>query len=406
MELSFRSATEEDLDRLLEVGLAAYPDVRSAEERRRGLTANPFGALSDLVVAEHDGTIVAQAFNYPLESFFGGKRLSVGGIASVAVAPEARGRGVGRALLRHLHDLSDRRGDAVTMLFAFRHHFYESLGYAPTSSRKRLAIDSRAIPESWCDLARGRVRAATGNDRREIERAHLRAAARASGWIVRPEALWQRLFARERRFILVAENDGALAGYVAFMIAQSEAHAEQVLEVDELCADDPTTRRALLGGLGLMRDQVAEIVIEVAADDPLDQVLLDPDGRRFGTAAVEHSLGEIVGGPMIRIEDVTRAIEARGYEGSGTFDVVLGQSENPADDIAVSVRIEEGRAEVGPALGGSKLRTTRAGLAAIFYGGLRASHAVALGLADADPRTAARIDAMAALPPVFALDAF
>src|SRR5688572_4202238 len=115
MELAFRSATEDDIERLLELGLAAYPDSRIATERKRGLTANPFAALSDLVVVEQRGSIVAQAFNYALETFFGGKRLRVGGIASVAVAPEARGRGVGSALLRHLHDLSDRRGDAITM---------------------------------------------------------------------------------------------------------------------------------------------------------------------------------------------------------------------------------------------------------------------------------------------------
>jgi predicted acetyltransferase len=401
MELAFRAATEDDLDRLLELGLAAYPDARVVEERRRSFVANAFGALSDLVVAVDRGTIVGKAWNFPLEGFFGGKRLQIGGIASVAVALEHRQRGIGSALLQHLHVVSDVRGDAVTMLFAYRHRFYERLGYATTSSRKRLAIDARSIPAAWCALAKDRVRSARGEDREAIKRAHLRAAARGSGWIVRPEALWQRLFARERRFVSVIEREGdGLAGYVAFMIGQTEAHAEQVLEVDELVADDPETRCALLGALGAMRDQVAEILIEVEADDPLEQVLLDPDGRRFGTAAVEHSLGEIVGGPMIRIEDFTRAIEARGYSGAGAFDVVIG------DELAMSVVVEDGRAEVGPARGGPSVKTTRSGLAAILYGALPASRAVALGLADADPRTAARIDSIAAIPPVFVVDTF
>jgi predicted acetyltransferase len=401
MELAFRAATEDDLDRLLELGLAAYPDARIAEERRRSFVANAFGVLGDLVVAEDRGTIVAKAWNFPLEAFFGGKRLQIGGIASVAVAPEHRRRGIATALLQQLHVISDVRGDALTMLFAFRHRFYDRLGYTTTSSRKRLAIDARSIPASWCALAKDRVRSARGDDREAIKRAHLRAAARGSGWIVRPEALWQRLFARERRFISVIEREGeGLAGYVAFMIGQSEAHAEQVLEVDELVADDAETRCALLGALGSMRDQVAEIILETESDDPLEQALLDPDGRRFGTADVEHSLGEIVGGPMLRIEDFTRAIEARGYSGAGAFDVVIG------DELAMSVVVEDGRAEVGPARGGPAIKTTRSGLAAILYGALPATRAVALGLADADPRTAARIDAIAAIPPVFVLDTF
>jgi len=405
MELEFRAATEEDCDRLLEIGLAAYPDARGVEERRRGLLANPFGEISDLLVALEGDVIVGRAFNLPLEGFFGGRQLGIGGIASVAVAPEYRGRGVASALLHQLHTQSDVRGDAITMLYAFRHRFYERLGYALTSSRKRLAIDTRSIPTAWCALAKGRVRAARGADRDAIKEAHLRAAQRENGAIVRPEALWDRLFARERRFALVIDRGPDLAGYVAFMMVQSEAHAEQVIEVDELVADDAETRRTLLGALGALRDQAAEIVIEIALDDPLEHALLDPDGRRFGSAAVEHGLGEIVGGPMVRIEDFTRAIEARGYTGSGGFDIVIG-GEQPADETAISVAIDAGRAAVGPARGGAALRTTRSGLAAILYGALPATRAVALGLADADAKTAARIESLTALPPLLALDAF
>jgi 2-methylisocitrate lyase-like PEP mutase family enzyme len=61
---------------------------------------------------------------------------------------------------------------------------------------------------------------------------------------------------------------------------------------------------------------------------------------------------------------------------------------------------------VGPARGGGALHTTRAGLAAIFYGGLAVTDAVALGLADVDPRLAPRVGAIARLPPLAPFDAF
>jgi predicted acetyltransferase len=406
MDLSFRPAKEEDLDRLVDIHLAAYPDARNVDERKRNFTTNPFGSLSDLVVAEHGRTVVAHGFLFPLEAFFGGASVRVSGIASVAVAPEARCRGVGTALMKHLHVASDVRGDAVTMLYAFRHRFYAALGYAVVASRKRLCFDARSIPDAWRSRAMGHVRAARGDDRDGIRRAHLQAAARASGWIARPESLWQRLFARERRFVLVCESGADIGGYVAFTLSQKEPHAETTLEIAELVAGDDATRRSLFGALAAMRDQVSEIVVELDARDPLEHVLVDPDGRRFGNAGVEHSLGEIVGGPMIRIEDVPRAIEARGYAAPGTFDVVIRPSaDDPTDEIAVSVRVEEGRAEVGPAQGGAAIRTTRAGLAAIFYGGLTVADAVKLGLADAEERTAARIDAIAAIAPPSPIDA-
>jgi predicted acetyltransferase len=414
-DITIRKATEDDLDRLIEIHFAAYPADRSAALRRRNFTDNPFGTMNDLVVVEHRGDLVAHAFLFPFRASFGGRPVKMGGIASVGVAPEARGRGVATALLDHLHALSDDRGDALTMLYAFRHGFYTRLGYALTSSRKRLAFDLRSVPPSWRALAQDRVRAARASDRAAIRNVHARAAARSSGWITRPKAFWEAFLARERRVIFVCERAarkqarGPICGYVAFMISREHDHGETLIEVDELIADDDESRRALLGAVARMRDQAAEIVIEVAESDPLERALIDPDRCRFGTPEVEHGLGEVVGGPMVRIEDVPRAIEARGYTGSGSFDVVVraGDLEDDEEDlIAVGVDVRGGRAQAGPARGGGALSTTRSGLAAILYGGLSVTDAVALGLAEIEPRLAPRVDAITRLAPLAPIDSF
>src|SRR5262245_50331513 len=132
--MRFRKAKEEDLDRLVDIHLAAYPDPRSVAARQRNFTHNPFGGLEHLIVAEAAGSIVGHAFLFPFRAWFGGRLVKMGGVASVGVAPEARGRGVATALMTQLHVLSDRRGDALTMLYAFRHGFYARLGYTTTSA--------------------------------------------------------------------------------------------------------------------------------------------------------------------------------------------------------------------------------------------------------------------------------
>jgi predicted acetyltransferase len=171
------------------------------------------------------------------------------------------------------------------------------------------------------------------------------------------------------------------------------------------------TRLALIGSLAALRDQVAEIELEVDAADQLELALIDSDGRRFGTGLVEHDLGMLVGGPMVRIEDVPRAIEARGYSADGSFDIVVhaaeGEANGAGDEIAVSVAVEGGRAEVSSARGAkASLRTSRGVLASMLYGGLRASDAVRLGLADADARTLARADSILAMAPLAPVDPF
>jgi predicted acetyltransferase len=416
LDLRFRTATKSDLDRVLEIHLPSFPDERTVDERTRNFTANRFGSLDDLVVAEQAGEIVAQAYLFPLEAWFGGRAVRMGAIASLGVAPEVRGRGVGTALLQHLHVASDVRGDALTMLYAFRQRFYAPAGYGTTSSRRRLVIDPSSMPESWRALARARIRRARGDDKEGMRGAYARSAARASGWLTRSDVLWNRRLARERRQFFVAdrpasEGGGSVAGYVAFELVQSEAHAATKLVVDELAADDDVTRLALLGSLAALRDQVVAIELEVDDADPLERALVDSDGRRHGTNLVEHALGTIVGGPMVRIEDVPRAIEARGYAADGALDIVVhareGETNGAGEDIAVSVRVAGGLAEVSAARGAAAaLRTTRAGLASLLYGALRPSDAVRLGLADADGRTLARADAVFAMPPVAPIDAF
>ncbi len=395
--MRFRNATREDLPRLVEIHLAAYPDNLSVAARERNFTHPPFGDLDDLVVVEVKKSIVAHAFLFRMKSAFGGRPLHVGGIASVAVAPESRGRGVALKLMEHLHAVSDARGDAVTMLYPFRQGFYTRLGYAPTSCRKRLLIDTRSIPSSWRN---DRVRAMRGGDRARIRALHARAVARSSGALSRPKSYWEKLFLRERRMVLVCgDGQKELSGYVAFTIVQAELHGETTLEVEEMIADDDASRRALFAALSSMRDQADEIVIELAEDDPLDRALVDPDGRRHGSSAVEHLLGEVTLGPMVRLADIPRAIAARGYPVDGAFEVVI-------DGTALGVRVEDGRAKVVPAQARPAIRASRVGLTAVLYGGLAASHASALGLVTVDAPLLPRLDAMLRIPAVAPTDPF
>lgn len=425
MALGFRSASKKDLDRLVEIHTAAYPDSRGSEERRRKFQSNLYGRLDDLVVAERQADrpgrkastasdIVGHAFLFAMSAWFGDRKVRMGGIASVAVALEARGLGVGTGLLNELHARSHRRGDALTMLYPFRQGYYARLGYAPTTSRKRLAFDPASVPASWRALATcvGRI---TADDREAIARLYERAGRRTSGWLERPDESWERRLVRERVEYLVARtSSGAISGYVGFTIAQEEPHAETKVLVEELVSVDDQARRALLGALGGFRDQMTSIELEVDANDALDFALLDPDGRRHGTEIVEHDLGTIVGGPMVRIdpsvEGIVRAIRARGYREEGRLDLVV-TPELASDPLALSMQVERGRARVGISSGVSRkrssVRTTGRCLASILYGGLLPSRAVRIGLAECeDSRTLERADALLGIPPLAPVEPF
>lgn len=412
----FRRATESDLDRISEIHLVAFPDARTEPERRRNFTASRFGNLEDLVLIERRGEILGHAFLFALEAWFGGRGVAMGGVASVAVAPEARGQGVATALLDHVHAASDARGDALTMLYAFRQRFYARFGYGTTSSRKRFTLDPRSIPSAWIALANARVRRARGTDRQAVAAAYVRSASKASGWFTRQEKTWDRKWSRERPQVLVAElsareGETELAGYIVFDVAQGEEHAATLLRVEEIVANDDVSRRALLGALARLRDQVFAIELEVDSEDVLEQALVDSDGRSFGTKGVEHTLGVIVGGPMVRIQNVPRAFEARGYAAAGAFNVVIdephGEGLDSPASFALSVRIEGGRATVSESRDlPCVMRTTRAALGSLLYGGLRLADAVRLGLVEADVDVVAHVGPLLATAPLAPVDPF
>jgi predicted acetyltransferase len=400
-ELRVRPAQQGDLERLLEIHASAFPDSRGYEARRRNFEHNALGSLDDLRVVEQNGRVVAHAFLFRLDVWIGGRPARTGAIASVGVAPEARGRGVGRSLLEHLQDESHGRGDAITLLFAFRQGFYARMGYASTTPSRRLAVSPRAIPRTWTAPEGIVVRAAQGADREGIEAAYLRACKRATGWITRPASLWESRFLDERRrwFVLV-RGGTAVVGYVSWTIAQEEAHGATTLTVHDLVADDDEPRRALWGLVGAQRDQVNEVYVSVDAHDPTDRALIDADASRWGSSDVEHPLGTVVGGPMVRIHDIPRALAARGYPSDATLELdVSGER--------FHLQVDAGTATVGPSRATSPIVIDRKALTAIAFGALSPSEAARLGWLQApDAGTLRAADALFALPPYFAIDTF
>jgi predicted acetyltransferase len=400
---SIRTARETDLDRLVEIHSSAFPDPRGVETRRRLFSKNVLGDLDCLFVAERAGVVLGHAFLFHLGSWFGGRRVRVGAIASLGVAPEARGEALAKALLDELHKKAREHGDAIAMLYPFRQGFYARHDYVAVSPSHLLRLHPRAVPRFWAEpsLAPGTVRAALAGDRAGILAAYERSARRHTGWMDRPDRLWERTLLDERKKWFVLDRQEVVVGYVCWTAHQVEAHAATRLDVHDLVADDEPARRRLLALVGAQRDQVDEVALQVEAGDPIDRALVDVDLEQRGTQRVEHALGTIVAGPMLRLLDVRQAVEARGYGADGALDIAVDGG--PPQGIQVG----DGQGRLGAARGGPLLRVDRVALGALLYGGLSASSAARLGWLSADsPGTLRIADDLFAHPPFFSLDAF
>lgn len=398
--LAFRAARAADLARLVAIHTAAFPDARREPERRTNFTHNVRGRLGDLVIAEREGEIVAHAFLFRSRGFFGRVEVPIGSIASVGVAQEARGTGVGKALVAELHRRASARGDAITLLYPFRTGFYAALGYGAVSAYRQLTIAPASIPRDWQKKPQNMaVLALRPGDRPAVEMIFREVAKKSTGRLSRTDAFWDRLFLDERKSLFVATRGETITGYLVTSLEQTEAHAKTTLVVHEIAATDDLTKRLLFGVMGAQKGQVTDVVLELDATDPIDRALVDPDAAEHGTLALEHPFGRVANGPMVRVCDAKRAIEARGYAADGH---VVMKIEGEA---TFEITVAKGRAKTRNTREKPHISLDRAGLGTLLYGAIAPSDGAAIGrfaLHD-DP---ARLDAIFTLPPFFGLDPF
>ena len=419
-DLPIRLATEADLERVIEIESAAYPDERSHDTLRRQLTQHPMGGLDALRVVEEDGAVVGQGFLFAASMWLGGALVRVGAIASLAVAPEARERGLATALLASMHEELQQRGACLSILYPFSGAFYEKHGYAPTSPLVWL----RLAPSSLASLAERTLRAsengphsltfAAGEHRAaEIRQLYERNASKHSGFLARHAQRWERSFADARRHWLIAQGSERTAvGYLAYSYETRTIHGASSLLVHELLADGPATRLALLGALSAQGRQIDVVELRVSIDDPLLFALADGRGPRQGEPRIEHPLGICGSGPMVSLVDVLTALEERGYSRDGDSTITIEDDTGPLAGRPIDLQVRSGRAratrrESGAAGHRHHLSVRRSTLASMIAAGMTPGDAVRMGRAHAaTPDTVALADGLFAGPRFHCLDPF
>ena len=395
-----RVATSDDLSRLVDIHAQSYPAARTRTSRERRFTHNALGPISNAWVVEDGGELVGHGFVHRVRVRVGESWVPCGGVASVAVAHEARGRGVATALLERLHRVSLERGDAFTLLYGFREGFYARLGYGRVTSYRRLAFSPRAVVRATSPhreaVARYELRAARPSDVDDMHALYMHFAR--SGCVERSPELWrERLY---DAFSTVAHSREGLGGWVTYLLSQREPHAPTVLHVTDLQWRDAAARTRLVEHLASLRDQVNHIEVDVAEDDPLDLVLLDGDSHAAGTATLEHSLGQQAAGPMVRIHSID-ALAARRYAADGALGVEL------MSGVRRRLVVRGGDATLDERPCDDSVTTDDATLARIALGGVPVRHAIASGLVSTSSERAAAIAAsLFAIEPYFSYDPF
>jgi predicted acetyltransferase len=352
-------------------------------------TSQYIGAVRDHAIARfaiEDDRVVAGALAFPCAQYIGGRPVPAGAVASVCVAPEHRGKGLGRSVMWSLVRAMGDEGLALSPLWPSNVAFYRTMGWELAGQVAQFTVPAERL----------RVLQATGTaepDPPLAEAMALRAtlSARHCGPIERPEwwAQWRLPTpAKELTYRYGWREDGALTGFVAFRQKQA---TDRVWGFDVWVTEFwAATANALNGLAGL-----------VGADAPLSPQV------RFGYGVLPQSpdlmwrlpeLDLTTGGTnswMLRVLDPAAAIEASGWFAAirGQIDIevaAIGQPSTP-----MQIEFADGRATVSP---GSRprVRLAAGAFSAWYVGAMSAQTAAMLGLASGPPDDLAFMDALTA----------
>jgi predicted acetyltransferase len=297
--VEIRSLDPDDLDAARDLWIRAFGPRGGDDGWRAPMLVT---IAEDRMLGVYDGArLAATGFYHAFEQWWHGRAVPMGGVAAVCVAPEHRGRGVGRRLTNALIERMD--GLPLSALYPATAPVYRSAGYEHAGARYRLTLEPGPLRTLTPEPVG--VREAGPHDTAQVGELlrRLHAEARHSGPIDRGESHLRGLLAADDVFTYLADD-----GFLAY----GWDGGNERLTVYRCVAGSAETARALWAVVGSGSSIARTVSAYVAPDDPLLWLLRDrsaDDLRRDNW--------------MLRVLDAPAAVDARGFPPGVSVDVPL-----------------------------------------------------------------------------------
>jgi predicted acetyltransferase len=347
------------------------------------------------------GRLVGQAVDLHHEQWWYGRRLIAADVAGVAVEPEARGRGIGRALLTDLLSRARDRGAAVSALYPTVVAPYRACGWEVAGALRTVDLHTAALrrhrPAPHLSVRPGEPR-----DMPAVAELADDIARHRCGLLTRRSALSDRSastseFPRWIDAMTIVEDAGGIEGCVSWQRGQGY-DATAVLTVQDMLARTPDAARALIGVLASWHSVTPTLRLRPLAHDAFTALLPLADAREHRRQVWMH-----------RPVDVAAAVAGRGWPAyvRGTVDFALDDPFAPWNTGFWRLDVADGTARLDRRPDEPPLTLSVGGFALLYAGVAPAWSLVEAGLlgvsGGADP---AALDLLGAGQPAQLLDYF
>lgn len=399
--LTVRLLTDSDVFAMDQLSHIAFGIGRPDPDRPRLVApARRWGVFSP------DGRLLAKATDRRQRHWFGGGLVEAAGVAGVAVAPEARGRGLARLVLEQLLDDARSRGAAVATLFRTAPALYRRLGFEHVGALSWYTTPTSALvglptPHEVT------LRAATAADVPAVRDLYAQVARTRGGMLEREGPLFgddAEMLAARDGITLAVSSDAQGAEIVEAYCAWDRGtgwNGDARLTVWDLLATTHRALQALVASLGTWASVLPTVAVRIADPDPVRWLL------PVGDLTVESQQSW-----MLKILDAERAVAQRPWPRllTATVDLTLVDGDLPSSATAAP----EGRCRLSFADGAGALATGGSGevhldvrgLSVLYAGAGSAAMLRQAGLLSGPSDSDAVLDAAAAGPAPALLDFF
>ena len=381
----------DDPGALLDLSVRAFGPIARADRPRWQDTTGAAMQAGRYLGACEAGQLVAAAQYHDMIQWWHGQPVPMAGVANVMVAPEERGRGTGRALMRALLGLIGDRGYQISVLYPATLALYRSLGWEiaggmgqltiPSHALRSLAAPDPAVPREEAPQPEPRLRRCGPADAAGVlavlGRVHQ--DLRDCGPNTRDESAVARWLGDEQRFAYLAPG-----GFLAYRWQ----HGNDELLVERAVASSPAATRAIWGMIASHSSIARTVRASAGPADPVQWLTTDPEVRLSSRKAW-----------MLRVVDAAAAVAARGFPAGTELTTVLrlADPDRPAHDGWWTLDVAGSRGTLAPAApgpdAGAPLALGPRGFAALYAGTPLATLRRAGLAAGGDPGGDAALDA-------------
>lgn len=264
--MKLRGYREEDREAVARVAATALGgSVEYWEEEYYDPEKNPRLDPEQVYVVEEDGGIRATAAVLPLEVFFEGRAVPMGGIAAVATHAAYRRRGyAGELMQAALRDMRERNVH-LSMLHPFAHSYYRRYGWELATEAINYDLKPTELPTS---PAQKRVRAYRDRDLPRMMTLLEEEASKHPLFVRRGEGRWRQIFTRGEQEAAVYEVEGCFEGYLLYKQAEGD-NLSRTLILSELVAITPEARKALISFAAAFDPSTFSVKHSVPRGEPL-----------------------------------------------------------------------------------------------------------------------------------------